>query len=272
MSTTAGIPPYLHSYARLKAAAGGGDPLSGATGGCRDPFCTGCQLGAPHLPSSLNGAKSCPAGCIQCDHHKSPFFGGGGCTTGALGQGLPFLPGFPIPPGFYSSALSGAAGASSAAAAGQQPYVCNWIVGDTYCGKRFTSSDELLQHLRSHTSLSSAAAAAGPSATDPLAAYSHHPLLSGMNMNLNLSRTYPTPPLSPLSPARFHPYSKPGSLGGLGSISSLSGLPNPVAAAAGLSSFTPPGGFSSLSHPLSPYYPYAALYGQRLGSSSILHP
>ncbi|CAG7731472.1 unnamed protein product [Allacma fusca] len=263
VSTATGIPPYLHSYARLKAAANGTDSLV-SNGSCRDPFCTGCQLGAPHLPSSLTASKSCPAGCLQCDHHKSPFFSG--CGSGGVGQGFPFLPGFPIPPGFYSSAMANSA-------AGQQPYVCNWIVGDTYCGKRFSSSDELLQHLRSHTSLSSAAAAAGQS-TDPLSAYSHHPLLSGMN--LNLSRTYPTPPLSPLSSARFHPYSKPGSLGGLSGIPSLSGLPGPAAAAAaaaGLSSFTPPGGFSSLSHPLSPYYPYAAFYGQRLGSaSSILHP
>lgn len=33
-----------------------------------------------------------------------------------------------------------------------QPYVCSWVSGEsTFCGKRFTTPEELLQHLRSHT-------------------------------------------------------------------------------------------------------------------------
>ncbi|KAL1123608.1 hypothetical protein AAG570_002684 [Ranatra chinensis] len=75
--------------------------------------------------------------------------------------------------------------AALAAASSPQPYVCSWIGPDaSYCGKRYPTSEELLAHLRTHTSESL------------------------------LHRTYPTPPLSPLGPppaaaARYHPYPKP---------------------------------------------------------------
>jgi len=287
-----GIPPYLHSYARLKAAAAAGaenyhSHHSNASLGsvCRDPFCTGCTLGASgHLNSlaaaaaaavSTSGSK-CSAGCTQCDHHKSTIFGG-----------FPFFPGFPpLPPSLASlysrDPQSNTAVSSSASTLTLTPYICNWIAGDNYCGKKFASSEELLQHLRSHTSLtsmennnssSSSAVAAAAAAAAAMERYGlpmgtmggalgpphHHPLLS------SLSRTYPTPPLSPLSSARFHPYSKPGSMGlgippppSLGSMGHLG------------SSFGPPGLPPSLaSHPLSPFYPYSSLYSQRLGASGL---
>ena len=34
------------------------------------------------------------------------------------------------------------------------PYICNWMAGRDYCGKRYTSAEELLVHLKTHTSLS----------------------------------------------------------------------------------------------------------------------
>ena len=34
------------------------------------------------------------------------------------------------------------------------PYICNWMAGRDYCGKRFTSAEELLVHLKTHTNLS----------------------------------------------------------------------------------------------------------------------
>ncbi|KAL1123613.1 hypothetical protein AAG570_002689 [Ranatra chinensis] len=87
----------------------------------------------------------------------------------------------------HSAALVAAAGScpSGCTHAYQlvKPYVCNWIAGDNYCGKRFTTSDELLQHLRTHTADSSAG------------------LLNPLR--------YPNPPLSPLSASRYHPYTKP---------------------------------------------------------------
>ena len=32
---------------------------------------------------------------------------------------------------------------------GERPFVCNWL----FCGKRFTRSDELQRHLRTHTGM-----------------------------------------------------------------------------------------------------------------------
>ncbi|XP_078034139.1 zinc finger protein Elbow [Augochlora pura] len=230
--------PYL-SYARLKSASGH-DALMPV---CRDPYCTGCQLNSHLLASSassiangkLTSAASgsapgtCPAGCAQCDHKP-----GAAAPYGALGVAA------------YAHAQLAAL-----AAASQLPYVCNWIAGDTaYCGKRFSTSDELLQHLRSHTSVSASGA------TDPSAA-----TLSLLSPSVGLppthplfSRTYPTPPLSPLATARYHPYGKPSPLLPP-SLSSL-GLPLP-----------PP-------HPhnpagLPPYFSPYSLYGApRLGAAS----
>lgn len=102
----------------------------------------------PYCGCSLLRAAPCPAGCAHCEPGKQHY--------------------------------------QQLAALAQLPYACSWVGGggaggETYCGKRFASSDELLQHLRAHT------------AGSPL-----------------LSRGYlaPMSPLSQLSP-RFHPYSKP---------------------------------------------------------------
>lgn len=156
-----GLNPYL-AYARMKAP---GSDL----GICRDPYCTGCSLSSHLLKSA-----ACPAGCAQCDHAKMPFS---------------------IPAGHPAAAAYAHAQLAALAAASQLPYVCSWMAGDSaYCGKRFSSSDELLQHLRSHT-------ASGESSPSLSMLSATHPLLQ---------RTYPTPPLSPLTP-RFHPYGKPAS-------------------------------------------------------------
>ncbi|KAF7265083.1 hypothetical protein GWI33_021532, partial [Rhynchophorus ferrugineus] len=123
ISRSSALNPYL-SYGRLKTQ----DSLAA----CRDPYCTGCSVS-----SHLLGAQKppCPAGCTQCDHAKVP-------TTAAYSA--------------YAHAQLAAL-----AAANHMPYVCNWISGDaSYCGKRFPTSDELLAHLRTHTSVSGEAAAA----------------------------------------------------------------------------------------------------------------
>nr|XP_018912494.1 PREDICTED: zinc finger protein Elbow [Bemisia tabaci] len=155
--------PYL-GYTRMKTVNGS----EAVVPVCRDPYCAGCQLS-----SHLLGGKLCPAGCTQCDGKQLPAH----AHSHAHAQ---------------SSIATAYAHAQLAAlaAASQLPYVCSWIAGEaTYCGKRFATSEELLQHLRTHTS-------------DMLGSPTH-PILS---------RSYPTPPLSPLATARYHPYSKPSLL------------------------------------------------------------
>ncbi|XP_022197290.1 zinc finger protein Noc [Nilaparvata lugens] len=139
--------PYV-SYARVKTSSGG----EALVPVCKDPYCTGCQL---NMHGALVGGGACPSGCTQCDHQK---YGLAAALSGL------------VPPPLSYQHLG-------------RPYICNWIAGDNYCGKRFGTSDELLQHLRTHTTSSD--------------------LLNPLR--------YPNPPLSPLSAAaRYHPYSKPG--------------------------------------------------------------
>ncbi|XP_037031188.1 zinc finger protein Elbow [Bradysia coprophila] len=216
MFKAASMNPYLN-YARMKVP-GATDSMMPV---CRDPYCTGCAL-SPHMMGKSPGTP-CPAGCTQCDHSSASKS--------------------------YASQLSAAHGQVAAAyahaqlaalaAASQLPYICNWIAGDAaYCGKRFGTSDELLSHLRSHTSsipeamLTQAAATGLPP---------NHPLFQ---------RNYPTPPLSP---ARYQPYhlSKPSLMPpSLAPPPSLAGLPMP---------------HPSLAQYFSPY----SLYGPRIGQS---HP
>lgn len=225
MFKAAAMHPYLN-YARLK----GIDPAAlMAPNICRDPYCTGCPS-SPHFLNKAAG-QPCPAGCPQCESNsgKSTSMGGGGSSAAAAVAA--------------AAASSYHAQLAALAAATQMPYVCSWISADAaYCGKRFGTSDELFQHLRTHTaslpdSVLSAAAAGGIPPTHPL-----------------FQRTYPTPPLSPLSAARYHPYGKP------------SMLPPPLASAAGAL-----GGLPMPPHPaLAQYFAPYSLYGPpRMGSS---HP
>lgn len=215
MLKAASMNPYLNYANRMKMPGGGNSTSNGtdSLGGCRDPFCTGCSL-TPHP----NG--KCLTGCTQCDPTAA--------AAAASKQS-------------YAHQMSQAfahAQLAALAAASQMPYVCNWIAGDaSYCGKRFSTSDELLQHLRTHTASMNPESLLNP-ATAGLPPT--HPLLQ---------RTYPTPPLSPLSGNRYHPYSKPlpPNL-----HPSLAGLP--------------------LHHPsLAPYFSPYSLYG-RLGTSPSMHP
>ncbi|XP_030766172.1 zinc finger protein Elbow [Sitophilus oryzae] len=202
ISRSSALNPYL-SYGRLKTQ----DSLAA----CRDPYCTGCSMSSHLLGATQK--PPCPAGCTQCDHAKVP-------TTVAYSA--------------YAHAQLAAL-----AAASHLPYVCNWISGDaSYCGKRFSNSEELLGHLRTHTSAVSEAGA-NLSLLTPPGLSPGHPLL----------HRYPTPPLSPLATARYHPYSKPSLL-----PPSLAGFP--------------------LGHPGFPQYlnPYS-LYGPRLGAATPgMHP
>lgn len=224
--------PYI-SYQRIKTPAGG----EAIVPVCKDPYCPGCPYSA-HTQQMLMGAP-CPAGCTQCEHQKY------GMAMAASAAGL--NPAHP-----YSQAA--AAAAANAAAARSAPYVCSWVVGDAYCGKRFQTSDELFTHLRTHTgNLSDPAAAAAA-----LAQSQAQSLLGTLFPPSALRAGYPTPPLSPMSAAaaaaRYHPYGKPpGAMAGAPSPFGAAGAFNPAAAAAAAA--------------LGPYYSPYAMYGQRMGAA-----
>lgn len=174
-----------------------------------------------------------------------------------LGLGLPGMP--------TTSAPGTTGSAATAATAAGGPYICNWMNGrEGYCGKRHTSAEELLQHLRTHTNLSTSDSAA-------LMSPSLYPssLLGGASAGSSalaaaaaaagMHRSYPG--LGSLSSNRFHPYAKPGGLGsalppslGMGGLGLPPGLP-PSLSGLGAGAYSP----SSL----------YALYGSRFASGSL---
>lgn len=208
--------PYL-SYARVKTSTGG----EALVPVCKDPYCTGCQFSLHNQQLLMSGAAGpCPSGCTQCDHQKYN-----------LAMAMSLVPPGPIPPTSLTYSQLG------------RPYVCNWISGETYCGKRFVTSEELLQHLRTHTSGSDGSNVATSAASSLL---NPHSLFSASALH---RAGYPNPPLSPLSAARYHPYAKPTLPGALG--------------ASPYSAFNPTA--------LGPYYSPYSMYGQRIGAAAV-HP
>ena len=234
------------NYGRMKSV-NGSDSFPMAV--CRDPYCTGCPSsvlamsgasasGAPQqapptsapVPSvaatqtAAGTTAVCPAGCTHCDHQKIVI---GTTSQHSLSTASTLT----------TTATSSSSSPFSPGSANTRPYVCNWIAGDNYCGKRFCSSEELLQHLRTHTSLSVPVSdSAGFSSLLNPSLHLHSHLFAQAASSsaaaaaaAALHRTYPTPPLSPLSMARYHPYSKPTSaLSSLAGSSPLSNLgPNP---------------------------------------------
>ncbi|XP_005089256.1 zinc finger protein Noc [Aplysia californica] len=262
----------------LKAAAAAGSPSalspfvtyarvrtpSGATTlvpVCRDPYCNNCQLTVQnsHLSSNCNAP-----GCAQCAHEKSltslSTLGLAGAPSAAAAAAA--ASSMLLPPFSSSTSLSSSMSAlsslhslypHSALVAAHQglPYVCNWIAGNDYCGKRFSSSEELLQHLRTHTSSMDvsnlAASYAGLGLPSALAAYPHLAAPAPLSPN-SLRRSYPTslsPVSSLLGASRYHPYKSP--LSGVGA--------------------TPPAPQSF--PPVGPYYSPYAIYGQRIGAAVV---
>lgn len=261
-SAAASLSPYV-SYARVKTASGGTTLVQV----CKDPYCTNCQV-ALH-GAQLGAQTPCTGpGCSQCAQHDktSPT-----SLASPVPTGIPFYPGVPTVAGGgggLPSLCSHAAFTSASALAGSPhggplvtPYVCNWVQGNEYCGKRFSSSEELLQHLRSHTSTAEAALVspfnAAAAAGIPLSALGFP--LGGLFGCPSLSPGLLSPPsyprsLSPntlLAAARYHPYKHP-------SLSILPGSSTPILS----------GAFPSLAAYYSPY----AFYGQRLGAAAAAGP
>ncbi|XP_033732398.1 zinc finger protein Noc-like [Pecten maximus] len=241
------------AYARVRTPAG----ATTLVPVCRDPYCSNCQL---TLQTSHLSSNCTAPGCSQCAHEKSLQSLSG---LGALG-GIPPSASLSMLPGFSAaSALSSSAAglttfpsmSSLYPHSGHQglPFVCNWVsAGNEYCGKRYTTSEELLQHLRTHTTAtdtSSLAAAYGSlGGLGGLTGLHGHLTAPGSISPNSLRRSYPTS-LSPVSgllgASRYHPYK-----------SHL-----PVAPGA-----LPPG--QPLPN-LGPYYSPYSIYGQRLGAAAV---
>lgn len=211
--------PYL-SYARIKTPTGG----EALVPVCKDPYCTGCQYSA-HNQQMLMGVP-CPAGCTQCEQQKYGL-------AMAMSQ---------LPPNHPFAQMS-------------KPFACNWLLPDGYCGRRFSTTDELIQHMKTHSpNLSDPATAASILAAQQSAASLMPPLFFPPGLHRSAAAAYPpsTSPLSPLSASRYHPYAKPGAL---------------PSAASPYSSFNPA---------LSAYYPpYSWMTpSQRLGAAAAAaaHP
>ncbi|KAI4817208.1 hypothetical protein KUCAC02_009484 [Chaenocephalus aceratus] len=238
----AGYPSqFVHGMDPTKSGLGmgkhpGSSPLTGASPPsfmqslCRDPYC----LSYPSV-SHLGGSN-----CNSCVHDPSS----------SLKSNYPLVyPSHPLHSlhqGSMSSSVSSSLPHPLYAYGfmlpnDPQPHACNWVSAGGPCDKRFSSSDELLAHLRTHTAL--------PMGMDskllsgPANCHLHLPHQSSPgSMPSSLSLRAP----HSMGLARYHPYSKvhlpPG--------------PSPIA----LHSMPTTG----------PYYPHYALYSQRLGSASAL--
>ncbi|XP_043087184.1 zinc finger protein 503-like [Puntigrus tetrazona] len=159
----------------------GSSPLAGASppsimsgGLCRDPFCLSYHC-ASHLSSAGSHDKS---GYPLMYHSLHP----------------PSFPGHPLYP--YGFVLPN----------DSQTHVCNWVSANGPCDKRFSSSEELLSHLRTHTAFA-------------------EKLVAGYPGSLSMACHVPGAPLALRTPhlglgSRYHPYKSPG------------GAPVPVPAAA----------------------------------------
>lgn len=227
------LSPYFGFGAAAAAAAAASiKPSSGAPGSageCKDPNCTGCTYSA----------------AAQHHHHQQLMYMAAIQSNHQMQQ-------------LQQQHQQQQQGQ-------QRPMQCNWINGDSYCGKKFGSGEELMHHLKTHTAglsdPTAAAAALIQAQLQPNHAAlglpppgSMYPSSSGMPSH----RGYRTPPpLSPMSAAamRYHPYAAAAAAaaavsGGKG------GSPLPPMPPSSYSSFNP-----AMFSPYA-YSPYA-FYGQR---------
>ena len=255
----AGLSPYLQ-YTSMKTASG-----TTLVPVCKDPYCNQCQAAA----RTTAHRASCSPGCTQCTTEKS--LNGAAATSlhapTPLGTGLPGLSASSSTPQSLLSSLYQHHASSVLPGQHTMPVVCNWLQGSDYCGKVFNTSEELLLHLRSHTSLTSLGlsdVSSLPSAlpypnlglTTAAAAAAHglqlsYPTQGSRSPNSTLRHAYPRSlspnGLSALAAGRYHPYKSP-----LGSLTQPAAS---LSAAAGIPAH------------LSPYYLPYSLYGQRLGAA-----
>lgn len=213
----------------------GASPPSFMQSLCRDPYC----LSFPSV-SHLGGGGN----CNSCIHDASP----------ALKSNYPMVyPSHPLH-SLHQGSMSSSVSSSLShplytygfmLPSDPVPHACNWVSAGGPCDKRFTTSDELLAHLRTHTALPVGmdGKMLSVSSSGPASCHLHLPHQSSPGpMHSSLSLRAPPG----LGLARYHPYNKVHLPPGPSSIA-LHSLPNN-----------------------GPYYPHYALYSQRLGSASAL--
>ena len=212
------IPPTTLAASLAAAAAG-----SLGNSVCRDPYCRD-----PTCPTAMYNAQ---------------------LAASLMASGLP--------PGYaeliQAHKASSTAAAVASAANGSGPYICNWMNGrEGYCGKRHTSAEELLQHLRTHTNLS----------TSDSAMYSASAAAAA-----NFQRSYGSALSSMNSAAsRFHPYA--AAAAAAAAAAKTSALPSSLSALGVPPPHSmPPGLPPSLYSPAAASSLYASLYGVRLAGS-----
>ncbi|KAL6472937.1 hypothetical protein MHYP_G00191250 [Metynnis hypsauchen] len=216
----------------------GASPPSFMQGLCRDPYCLSFP-NAPHLGGS---------NCSTCVHDPS-----------SLKNGFPLV--YPTHPlhSLHQSSLSSSVTPSLSHPLYTYgfmlpneplPHACNWVSASGPCDKRFATSEELLAHLRTHTSLPGVdgkllSAYPSSSSSAAAAAASCHLHLPPQSSPASLPTSFSLRAPPSLGLARYHPYSKMH----LPTTPSLPMHSLPTSA---------------------PYYSHYALYSQRLGSASAL--
>ena len=127
-----GVYPHHQSAAAALHSKGFPPPPPPPGMPCRDPGCTNCTKPPKTLTNFVH-----PALVHQCTH-----------STPTSHKPGPYPPPPPPPssydPYFIKNGLSPHR---------PKPYVCNWVFEGKHCGSNFVTSEELYQHLRTHTSL-----------------------------------------------------------------------------------------------------------------------
>ena len=176
---------------------------------CRDPHCQNCAGKYPQQQQQQHSTVG-----LQNYIHPALIHQ---CTHGGSRPGQGSLPGTGSPNGLGSESYMKPKPPTA------HPFICNWVAEGKHCGKSFISSEELLQHLRSHTSLMHAQSQnQSPCPSQEAMPMPHHQLqqascnVHGCPCRLKPAgrpapySPYPTPGNS--SSLRYHPY------GGLGSV------------------------------------------------------
>lgn len=214
------------------------DPL------CRDPSCPtfALKLAQAQLLSQLGAAAAMQSMPLGYPYAMPPGFGG----LGGLGGSIPGLPygipgGFPgappvtlpgmsatlpgmLPPSLMgltttsvpsmqptqaitNAPITSSSSSPSLSGVGSSPYMCSWMQGRDFCGRRFNSSEELMSHLRSHTANMGADLSAPPTTAPPPA--SALAMLQAQAAQLRSQASPPrTSPATPTTDPRFHPYGR----------------------------------------------------------------